>query len=50
MKITKEPKGPVIEIVNPRRGGTIMEKRTVGVLLKMAEMNKAKRLLVVFER
>jgi hypothetical protein len=50
MKAIKEPKGPVIEIINPRRGGTIMTRRTMRDLIKLAEMNNAVRLLLVFER
>ncbi|MBX9926778.1 MAG: hypothetical protein K2Y05_10505 [Hyphomicrobiaceae bacterium] len=50
MKIIKEPQGPVVEIVNPPKRGVVMEKRTMRDLLKLAEMNKAKRLLIVFER
>lgn len=50
MKMIKEPKGPVIEIVNGPRRGVVMPKHMMRDLLKLAEMNKAKRLLVVFER
>jgi hypothetical protein len=50
MKIIKEPNGPVVEIVNPPKGGTTMQKHMIRSLLKLAEMNKAKRLLIVFGR
>lgn len=50
MKMIKEPKGPCVELVNAPKRGTVMPKHMMRDLLKLAEMNKAKRVLVVFER
>lgn len=50
MKAIKEPHGPVIELVNAPKQGTIMQRQFMRHLMRFAEMNKAKRLLIVFER
>lgn len=50
MKAIKEPKGPVIELVNAPKKGTLMRRQFMWHLMRFAEMNKAKRLLIVFER
>jgi len=50
IKSINRANGPTVEIVNQPKGGTVMEDHMLGDLLKLAEMNKAKRLLVVFER
>jgi hypothetical protein len=50
MKAIKEPKGPIVEIINAPRGGTKLNPDTLMKLIEFAELNKAKRLLIVFER
>jgi hypothetical protein len=50
MKAFKEPKGPSVEIVNMPKRGMVIERGLMEKLVKLAEMNKAKRLLIVFER
>ena len=50
MKAITEPKGPVVEIVNGPKKGVIMTRTMMRDLVRLAIDNKAKRILVVFER
>lgn len=50
MKAITEPNGPVVEIVNGPKSGVVMVRTLMRDLVRLAIDNKAKRVLIVFER